>query len=121
MVDEQGAGKQDVEPGDADDGGMEGMGGERCPHCGYGGGMGGGGRGGKGMGGKGMGWKGMGGGGGMGGEMSDESDAEWGQGMKAETPRPALDILDERFARGEIEKEEYIEKKTLISQRPKPE
>jgi Short C-terminal domain len=30
----------------------------------------------------------------------------------------ALDILDERFARGEIERAEYEEKKQLISQRP---
>ncbi len=32
----------------------------------------------------------------------------------------ALDILDERFARGEIERTEYEEKKGLISQRPAP-
>ena len=32
----------------------------------------------------------------------------------------ALDILDERFARGEIETDEYAEKKRLISQRPVP-
>ena len=30
---------------------------------------------------------------------------------------PALDILDERFARGDIDKAEYLEKKQLISQR----
>ena len=29
---------------------------------------------------------------------------------------PALDILDERFARGDIDKAEYLEKKQLISQ-----
>jgi hypothetical protein len=33
----------------------------------------------------------------------------------------ALDILDERFARGEIENAEYAEKKQLISQRSSPE
>jgi hypothetical protein len=32
----------------------------------------------------------------------------------------ALDILDERFARSEIERTEYEEKKRLISQRPAP-
>jgi hypothetical protein len=32
----------------------------------------------------------------------------------------ALDILDERFARGEIERAEYAEKKELISQRAGP-
>jgi hypothetical protein len=83
---------------DADDAGEEGgMQGQSCPRCG--GGMGGGG---------------MGGGG-----MSKESNS--GMKSEAEAPRSALDILDERFARSEIEKEEYIEKKTLISQRPKPE
>ena len=30
---------------------------------------------------------------------------------------PALDILDERFARGDIDKAEYLEKKQLIWQR----
>jgi hypothetical protein len=37
-----------------------------------------------------------------------------------EDARPAgsaLDTLDERFARGEIDKAEYLEKKQLISQR----
>ncbi|MDF2118614.1 SHOCT domain-containing protein [Roseiarcaceae bacterium H3SJ34-1] len=90
---------------DADEGGkMQEMGGQSCPRCGYGG-------------------HGMGGGkgGGMGGGMSGKSESGSESGKKAETPRAALDILDERFARGEIEKEEYIEKKTLISQRAKPE
>ncbi len=40
-----------------------------------------------------------------------------GQGQVAAR---ALDILDERFARGEIEKAEYQEKKQLISQRAAP-
>jgi hypothetical protein len=103
--DSQMVGKQSMKS-DADDAGEEGgMQGQSCPRCG--GGMGGGGMGGGGMSGGGMG----------GGGMSKESNS----GMKAEAPRSALDILDERFARSEIEKEEYIEKKTLISQRPKPE
>ncbi len=37
-------------------------------------------------------------------------------GMHGSSPT-ALDILDERFARGEIDKAEYQEKKQLISQR----
>jgi hypothetical protein len=32
----------------------------------------------------------------------------------------ALDILDKRFARGEIDKDEYLEKKQLISERASP-
>jgi hypothetical protein len=36
---------------------------------------------------------------------------------EAHSAASALDILDERFARGEIEKAEYLEKKQLISQR----
>jgi hypothetical protein len=88
---------------DADDAGEEGgMQGQSCPRCG--GGMRGGGMGGGGMG---------------GGGVSKESNS--GMKSESEAPRSALDILDERFARSEIEKEEYIEKKTLISQRPKPE
>jgi hypothetical protein len=38
-------------------------------------------------------------------------------GADASFPAAALDILDERFARGEIDKAEYLEKKQLISQR----
>jgi hypothetical protein len=40
-----------------------------------------------------------------------------GRGKPGSRPA-ALDVLDERFARGEIEKAEYEEKKLLISQRP---
>jgi Short C-terminal domain len=38
-------------------------------------------------------------------------------GKHASSPS-ALDIVDERFARGDIDKAEYEEKKQLISQRP---
>jgi hypothetical protein len=38
-------------------------------------------------------------------------------GGKQGSSPTALDILDERFARGEIDKAEYQEKKQLISQR----
>jgi hypothetical protein len=42
-----------------------------------------------------------------------------GQGAAKHGLSPAaLDILDERFARGEIDKAEYEEKKELVSQRP---
>jgi putative oligomerization/nucleic acid binding protein len=39
------------------------------------------------------------------------------EGGKHGSSPTALDILDERFARGEIDKAEYQEKKQLISQR----
>jgi hypothetical protein len=45
------------------------------------------------------------------------------QPKSREDARPAaaaLDILDERFARGEIDKAEYLEKKQLISDRVSP-
>lgn len=49
-----------------------------------------------------------------GGKQDSASEAKpHGEGRVAGT---ALDILDERFARGEIEKAEYEEKKQLISQ-----
>jgi putative oligomerization/nucleic acid binding protein len=49
-----------------------------------------------------------------GGKQDSASEARpHGEGRVAGT---ALDILDERFARGEIEKAEYEEKKQLISQ-----
>lgn len=52
--------------------------------------------------------------------MDDEHQAHCGCGgqhRSHDDARSALDILDERFARGEIDKAEYIEKKDLISQR----
>ena len=51
-------------------------------------------------------------------EPASETQPHGGDG----TVRSPLDILDERFARGEIDKAEYQEKKQLISQRatPKP-
>jgi hypothetical protein len=44
-----------------------------------------------------------------------------GHGAGKDAPSSAaLDILDQRFARGEIDKAEYEEKKQLISQRAAP-
>jgi len=46
-----------------------------------------------------------------------------GSQPKSHDARPAaaaFDILDERFARGEIDKNEYLEKKQLISERASP-
>ena len=40
-----------------------------------------------------------------------------GQHTPPGPPRTALDILDERFARGEIDATEYEERRRLISQR----
>jgi Short C-terminal domain len=56
---------------------------------------------------------------GPGGQKQDSASETkpHGEGRVAGT---ALDILDERFARGEIEKAEYEEKKQLISQRAAP-
>ncbi len=39
-----------------------------------------------------------------------------GHNMPPAAPRTPLDILNERFARGEIDKAEYEEKRRLISQ-----
>jgi len=54
------------------------------------------------------------------GPHSGEQDADSEIQNRREGPvaSAALDILDERFARGEIDKAEYEEKKQLISQRP---
>lgn len=48
------------------------------------------------------------------------SASETGPHDEGRVAGTALDILDERFARGEIEKGEYEEKKQLISQRAAP-